>query len=67
LFDEGIHWDLLRNLKILYNDVKNENFETLKGYFGNLVHDIERMSTFKTGIVYKIVVRAKGGIEVLED
>lgn len=64
---DGIHKDLLNNLKFLYRDVKNDNIENLKGYFGNLVHDIEKISVFKTGIVYRIVLHVKGGIEVLED
>ena len=64
---DGIHKDLLTQLKLLFRDVKNDNIGNLEHYFGNLVHDIEKVSSFKTGIVYKIVVHVKGGIEVMED
>ena len=37
------------------------------GAFGNAVHDIKELKTFETGIVYKVVTRLKGGIEIMED
>ncbi len=50
-----------------------ELFEALKedrepsGSFGSVVHDIARIAAFEPGIVYKVVLRPKGGIEILED
>lgn len=50
-----------------------ELFEALKedrepsGAFGSVVHDIARIAAFEPGIVYKVVLRPKGGIEILED
>jgi hypothetical protein len=35
--------------------------------FGSAVHDVAELGSFKTGSVYKIVARKKGGIEVMED
>ncbi len=35
--------------------------------FGNAVHDIKEFKSFETGIVYKVVARLQGGIEIVED
>jgi hypothetical protein len=35
--------------------------------FGSAVHDVSALSRFEVGVVYKVVCRAKGGIEVMED
>jgi len=35
--------------------------------FGSAVHDVAELGDFKTGAVYRIVARKKGGIEVMED
>ncbi|MBN2443716.1 MAG: hypothetical protein JXJ04_20310 [Spirochaetales bacterium] len=64
---DGIRKELLNNLKVLFKTIKNDTPGNVKNSFGNLVHDIEKISSFKTGIVYKIVVHVKGGIEVLQD
>lgn len=37
------------------------------GSFGSVVHDIARIAAFQPGVVYKVVARPKGGIEILED
>lgn len=48
-------------------------FRTLKedgepsGSFGSVVHDLARMASFETGVVYRVAVHPKGGIEILED
>ncbi len=41
--------------------------EPVKGSFGNAVHDLAELRRFELGSVYKVVVRKKGGIEVLEE
>ncbi len=35
--------------------------------FGSAVHELSALSRFTTGMVYKIVCRAKGGVEIMED
>lgn len=35
--------------------------------FGSAVHEVSSLSRFDAGVVYKIVCRAKGGIEIMED
>ena len=35
--------------------------------YGSAVHDVSALSRFEVGVVYKVVCRAKGGIEVMED
>jgi len=37
------------------------------GSFGSVVHDIARLAAFEPGIVYRVVSRSKGGIEILEE
>jgi hypothetical protein len=37
------------------------------GFFGNAVHDIKAFSLFEVDLVYRIVCRAKGGIEIMEE
>lgn len=49
-----------------YKQILQKKF-TFVGGFGNLVHDIKKLKQFKTGVVYKIIVHSKGGIEVLEN
>jgi hypothetical protein len=66
-FYDGIHEDLLHNLKALFRHVKNGTVQDLKQYFGSLVHDIEKVNSFKQGVVYRIVTHVKGGIEVMPD
>jgi hypothetical protein len=38
-----------------------------EGAFGSAAHEVSRLSKFDTGIVYKVVCRIKGGIEIMED
>lgn len=35
--------------------------------FGSAVHEVSTLSRFDVGVVYKIVCRSKGGIEIMED
>jgi hypothetical protein len=37
------------------------------GEYGSAVHEISSLATFSEGVVYRIVCRAKGGIEIMED
>jgi hypothetical protein len=38
-----------------------------KGVFGSAAHEVSGISSFEVGIVYKLICRAKGGIEIAED
>ncbi len=39
----------------------------LGGVFGSAVHEVAGLARFEPGLVYKVVCRLKGGIEILED
>ncbi len=54
-------------LQAVFQRIKNDDFDADDRYFGNMVHDITDLKNYKTGVVYKIVCRTKGGIEVMED
>lgn len=41
--------------------------EPVRGAFGNAVHDLAELRRFELGVVYKVVVRKTGGIEILEE
>jgi hypothetical protein len=41
--------------------------EALKGSFGSAAHEVSRLSKFEEGIVYKVVCRVKGGVEIMEE
>lgn len=54
-------------LEGVYAEVKTDAWESENSTFGNLVHDLQGIKEFKPGVVYKIVSRTKGGLEVLQD
>ena len=39
----------------------------IKGSFGSAVHEASKLSRLEEGIVYKVVCRVKGGVEIMED
>lgn len=41
--------------------------QPVKGAFGNAVHDVAELGVFELDTVYRIVLRTKGGIEIMED
>lgn len=41
--------------------------EPIRGAFGNAVHDLAELRRFELGVVYKVVARKKGGIEIIEE
>ena len=41
--------------------------DAVKGSYGSAVHEIPKMSRFEPGLVYKVVCRVKGGVEIMED
>ena len=41
--------------------------DSAKGAFGSAVHEVSRLAHFEPEVVYKVVCRVKGGVEVMED
>jgi hypothetical protein len=41
--------------------------DSASGSFGSAVHEASHLSSFEEGVVYKVVCRVKGGVEILED
>ncbi len=41
--------------------------DAAKGAFGSAAHEVSRLARFDLGIVYKLVCRVKGGVEIMED
>lgn len=41
--------------------------DAVKGAFGSAAHEVSGLSRFDLGVVYKVVCRVKGGVEIMED
>jgi hypothetical protein len=41
--------------------------DAAKGAYGSAAHEVSKLSRFDLGIVYKVVCRVKGGIEIMEE
>jgi hypothetical protein len=41
--------------------------DSAKGSFGSAVHELPKTARFEPGIVYKVLCRVKGGVEIMED
>ncbi len=61
----SLNADALKKLGELHASILRG--DSPKGSFGNAVHDVAELGTFSLETVYKIVIRAKGGMEILED
>jgi hypothetical protein len=46
---------------------KSSEWQKIKNSFGNALHDIQEIGSFKTSVIYKVVTRKLGGIEIMED
>jgi len=40
---------------------------SIRGFFGNAVHDLKRFNRFEIGAVYALVAHADGGIEIIRE
>lgn len=40
---------------------------SVPGSFGSAVHEVSKLAAFEPGLVYKVVCRVKGGVEIMED
>lgn len=49
----------------LYHELKSGH--SPQGAFGNAVHDIAELGPFREGAVYRVVIRKKGGLEIMEE
>jgi hypothetical protein len=41
--------------------------DAVKGAFGSAVHEAVGLSSFEEGVVYKVLCRVKGGVEIMEE
>lgn len=64
---KGMNPDLSKGIQILFEDVKENKLNPQAIYFGNMVHDLKGIKSYRTDVVYKILIHTKGGIEVTED
>jgi hypothetical protein len=39
----------------------------VKGSFGSAVHEVSSLASLEEGLVYKVICRVKGGVEIMED
>ena len=62
---KGMSETLRAELTALFSTLKQGR--AVDDAFGNAVHDITEFKAFETGVVYRVVARLKGGIEVIED
>ncbi len=55
-------------IKALFDKLKNNDLESIEDIFGNMLQNPPKfVENGITGKVYKIVVRTKGGIEIIEE
>ena len=59
--------NLNKTLVSIFEKMNSQNISSEDDYFGNMVHDISGMKSYKVGSVYKIITHTKGGIEVIEE
>jgi hypothetical protein len=61
----SLNAEALEELGAIYGDLLSG--KAPRSYFGNAVHDVAELGAFSLDAVYKVVVRKKGGIEIMED
>jgi hypothetical protein len=61
----GLDPKALRALKALFGKVKSGDLP--RTAFGNAVHDVKELGSFEPGLIYKVVSRKLGGLEIMED
>lgn len=54
-------------IQVLYEKLMQEKTDSLPGNFGSAVHDLHRVREFLPHHTYKIVLRTKGGIEIIPE
>ena len=66
-YQSDLSVDNKRVLASIFEKVKAGKILDEKNTFGSVVHDFEGIKSFETGLIYKIVSRTKGGIEIIEE
>jgi hypothetical protein len=66
-YQKGLNPELKKGLQKLFENLKENKVNPFETYFGNMVHDLKGVKNYQTGVVYKVIVHTKGGIEVVED
>ncbi len=51
----------------LFAEIKSGEIHNRKKQFGSLVHDLDGVRLFEEGVVYKIIIHSKGGIEIVAE
>jgi hypothetical protein len=64
---DSIDFDLKMGLQDLFQQIKSGQTDSINQHFGNMVHDIKDLKSFMPDMVYSIVCRTKGGIEIKEE
>ena len=64
---KGISQELMEGLSELFENVKSGDALEDQDGFGSMVHDVDGVKLFNVGVVYKIVLHTKGGIEIMEN
>jgi hypothetical protein len=66
-YAQGMDKDLETGLKNMFRQIRAGQLDSLKNYFGNMVHDIQEFKSFLPETPYSIVTHTKGGIEIIEE
>jgi len=61
----GYSEDLKAGIETLFRHLQGGDFYKLPGYFGSAVHDVKGIRRFLPDQDYRIVIRRKGGVEIL--
>ncbi len=64
---KGIDNELMTGLSLVFEKIKTNDISSDDKYFGNMVHDISKLKSYKINTIYKIITHIKGGIEVVEE
>jgi len=64
---KNINYQLTESLTDIFDKIKTGDTDKLENIFGSMVQDVKKENMFKERQIYKIVIRTKGGIEILED
>jgi len=51
----------------LFTKIKTGDTEEIKGIYGSMVQDIQKLNEFAVNHVYQIIIHTKGGIEIREN
>lgn len=64
---KGIDEELQEGMSSVFEKIKTNDISSDDKYFGNMVHDISELKSYRVDRIYKIITHIKGGIEVVEE